>query len=95
MLGLPLMVTTSIASGPRVGGPFTSPQFATPELQAAQAERVLPILLAKQVVHGIIWGQLDDRHRPHQPYKAGVFDESCQPKPVLDVLTQLRAEHLA
>lgn len=94
MLGLPLMLTTSIVGGPSRDGVVPASQFRSPQNQVEQARKILPILLAKQVVHGIIWGQLDDR-QPHQPHCAGVFNDLSQPKPLLNLLADLRAEHLA
>ncbi|MCA9177899.1 MAG: hypothetical protein KDB14_25720 [Planctomycetales bacterium] len=94
LLDIPLMVTTSIVGGPSQDGRQPSAQFATPAQQALQAKRILPILLAKQAVHGIIWGQIDDR-QPHQRHAAGLFDASSIAKPVLETLADLRQEHLS
>ena len=94
LLGLPLMLTVDVVGGASRDGTSPALQFTDPESQAVQAQRVLPILLAKQAVHGVIWGQLDDR-QPHQPNAAGLFDGYGSPKPVLETLAELRREHLA
>ena len=93
MLGLPLMITTSLPSGPARDGRQPATQFDTPDKQREFVERLIPLLLAKQAVHGVIWGQLDDR-QDHQPLARGIFDQQGAPKPALEAIAQLRDEHL-
>lgn len=93
MLGLPLMITVSAPGGADTEGRLPPPQFRTPQQQAEFVEGVVTMLLAKQIVQGVIWGQLDDR-QPHQSLACGVFDREASPKPALAALAALRQQHL-
>lgn len=93
LLGLPLLVLVTVPGGDTRDGAASCPQFRTPEQQAEQTARLLSIFLAKTIVHGIVWNQLDDG-QAQQPYPCGLFDDAHVPKPVLQTITQLRRDHL-
>jgi hypothetical protein len=63
------------------------------ESQRRWVDAVVPALLAKPSVQGIIWNQLRDRHTHGLPH-GGLFDGEGQAKPALATLTALRQEHL-
>jgi hypothetical protein len=102
-LGLPLLVSLVVPSS---GGPDAHSRAAaavlstaaggawSPAAQRQWGETFLPVLLAKQPVQGVLWNQLLDS-APHALAHGGLFDEQDQAKPILEVLTRLRREHLA
>ena len=51
-------------------------------------------LLAKHVVHGVVWDGWSDAE-PHVMSHSGVIDGQGQPRPLLEYLTRLRREFLA
>ncbi|MDA1052632.1 MAG: endo-1,4-beta-xylanase [Planctomycetota bacterium] len=65
----------------------------TPESQAAFASKLIPLMLAKQYVQGIVWNDLSDA-APHEFANAGVIDASGTAKPLLDTLIGIRKQHL-
>lgn len=102
LLGLPLLVLMTVPSGddadPRAAHqsralPQSTTGGNTPQTQAAVAERLVPLLVAKQSIHGIIWNQLCDAD-PHDFPHGGVFDSQHASKPVLATLAAIRREHL-
>jgi hypothetical protein len=101
-LGLPLLVSLT---APSSTAPDTRARrknqvvpmadgALTPAAQRAWADRVLPMLLAKQSVQGLLWNQLLDS-QPHALPHGGLFDEKDQPKPILELLQKLRRENLS
>ncbi len=101
-LGLPLMAQLVF---PAESGPDprairnsevipTGPEGqVTADLQANLAIRWMQTMLAKGVVHGILWEGWDDRH-PHVMPHSGLIDASGKPRPLLDSLTRMRRELL-
>ncbi|WP_164100413.1 glycoside hydrolase family 10 [Candidatus Laterigemmans baculatus] len=101
-LGLPLLVQLAM---PASGGtdplatqaakviPLGPEGRTTPQLQAELAARWVRALIAKGVVHGIVWDSWDDRY-PHSMPHAGLIDPSGKPRPLLDALTALRKKLL-
>ncbi|MDP6445750.1 MAG: hypothetical protein QF805_18285 [Pirellulaceae bacterium] len=91
LLGLPLLVlltAPSRASGPKNGHP-----------QAVRASQelvrdLLPVLLAKSYVHGIVWNQLRDDSPAGMPH-GGLFGDDDTCKELLDDLTELRRDNLS
>jgi len=61
--------------------------------QCAVVENLVPMLLAKQAVHGVVWNQLRD-DLPHEFPHGGLFDQQGRRKPTLDFLAELRRQHL-
>jgi hypothetical protein len=101
-LGLPLLVslTAPSASTPDARArrkcqvvPMADGAL-TPAAQRTWADQVLPMLLAKQSVQGLLWNQLLDS-QPHALPHGGLFDEKDHPKPILDLLQKLRRENLS
>ncbi|MEX0641879.1 MAG: endo-1,4-beta-xylanase [Pirellulales bacterium] len=73
-------------SGMAVGG-------LSPESQRVEAERLIPLLLAKQPVQAVIWNQLCD-FAPHSFPNGGLVDHRDQPKPAWEALRSLRQRYL-
>ncbi len=89
-LGLPLIVMLSAAGA---GQPELA-NTSLPEAQEAVLKWLLPLLLAKQPVQGIVWTQLVDEL--HQEFPgAGLFDNSLGAKPALEVLSKVREQYLS
>jgi hypothetical protein len=102
-LGLPLLLQLSIPGGSgkdpqalvqqptlldhRHGDELASHQFRT-------AAPLIRTLLAKHVVHGVVWDGWSD-HEPHVQAQAGLIDAAGAPRPMLDYLERLRGELLA
>lgn len=102
-LGLPLVIMLAAPSAPgedaearRATRPLAhaGPNGPSPESQAEYARRLLPMLLSKPFVEGLIWSQFADTG-PHAFPHGGVIDAAGRPKPVLDAISRLRREHLA
>jgi hypothetical protein len=101
-LGLPLLVQLAAPGG---SGP--DPKAMVPEkvLQPpgpngdAEAEQlkiagpILRTLLAKHIVHGIVWDGWSDAE-PHLLSHSGVIDAGGRPRPMLEYLTRLRRDFL-
>jgi len=101
-LGHPLLILltspSSAVDDPQAYGsakplPKAYPNGPTAESQAEYLEKLLPMLIAKPHVHGVIWNQLRDAV-PHRFPHGGLFDAEDQPKEALRVLTELRQLHL-
>lgn len=63
---------------------------------ATQAEMLAPwlsMLLAKQSIHGILWGHFADGEPQRWPH-SGLLDAAGTPKPIVNVLAELRKQHL-
>ena len=102
LLGLPLViyltVPSSAASDPLAAEHIRAleglaGQPLSVQCQRALVEKLVPLLLSKPCVHGIIWNQLDDG-QPHDFPHGGLFDAEGRPKPSLDSLATIRQEHL-
>ncbi len=101
-LGLPLLVQLAMParSGPDVHAlrnceviPLGSDRKTTAELQARQAMRWIHTMLAKGVVHGVLWEGWDDR-KPHIMPHSGLIDGDGNPRPLLELMTRLRRDLL-
>lgn len=102
-LGLPLLVSLTVPSGstpdPKAHRKSQVIQYApgeslSPATQLAWGEQILPMLLAKQAVQGILWNQLLDS-QPHALPHGGLYGEQDQAKPIVELLQKLRRENLA
>lgn len=102
LLGLPLLVHMTLPSAQTTDPQATSSARViategeapiTPESQRRQMERLVRLLLAKPVVHGLVWSQLSDAW-PHELPHGGLFDPQQRPKPALDALIAMRVQHL-
>lgn len=99
LLGVPLYVRLTAPSSlerdsmARRKSPPLSVQ-ESPQTQAAFAKRWVGLLTARLAVHGILWNQLFDSE-PHDFANGGLFDRDGRPKPILDVLTELRTTHMS
>lgn len=101
----PLMLTITLPSNtgedpradpqPQVvaGGESHAAQI-TKEWQAAWARERLPMLLAKNAVQVIMWGQLSDA-TPHSFPHGGLYSPEEIEKPIVNELHKLRVEYLA
>lgn len=93
-LGLPLLVVLTAPSqcepDPRAAGPAQNVSLL--DLQR-NMDHLLPMLLAKHAVQGVIWNQVEDELEHEFPH-AGVFEADQSPKPLLRLLSALRREHL-
>ena len=65
----------------------------TPQVQDELAIRWINTMLAKGVVHGILWEGWDDRASHYMPH-SGLIDAAGKPRPLLDSITRLRRELL-
>jgi hypothetical protein len=101
-LGLPLLVILNVpsdgGSDPQAATaaravPYSGADQLSTATQLAWAESFLPMLLAKQPVQGIIFNQLLDS-QPHEFPHGGLFDSRDRPKPIVDLLEELRRQHL-
>lgn len=100
-LGLPLLVNLVAPSSTEPDAKASSKTTplaplnpkAVPLLQARWLEQLLPVLLAKPAVQGIVWNQLLDS-TPHDLPHGGLFDAANQPKPAATTLINLRQKFL-
>jgi len=65
------------------------PPGSNPRSQQLWLSRLLPLLLAKPYIHGILWNHLRDFF-PHEYPHAGLMDMRRHPKPALRTLATLR-----
>ncbi|TWU60243.1 hypothetical protein Poly51_05180 [Rubripirellula tenax] len=102
-LGMPLLVQLSLPGGTgsdlKAQAPGEVLQYdamtkdaATEQLRIAGP--LIRTLLAKHIVHGIVWDGWSDAE-PHVNSHSGVIDADGQPRPILEYLTRLRKEFLA
>lgn len=97
-LGLPLVVTLAAPGGgdadpkaraklkPLANGGAFSPQMHC-------VKNLIPLLLSKPAVQGIIWNQLMDSV-PHELPNAGLFDGTNQPRPAATAFREIRTKYL-
>lgn len=99
LLGLPLVVFLTVPSGPeesaspRPQGKRPRGEETSPATQHRTAQRLIPLLLAKHYVQGLIWNRLCDAD-PGEFADGGLLDAQQQPKPVLKALASIRQQHL-
>lgn len=72
----------------------TDDRLLTAAFQADWARRRLPMLIAKNAVQVVVWGQTSDSH-PHTYPNAGLFSAENHERPLLGVLKDLRKRLLA
>lgn len=101
-LGLPLLIQMSAPAGMgadpkavRCGEiiPLGAAKQTTPQMQANMAVRWIRTMIAKGVVHGVMWEGWDDRVTHWSPH-SGLIDANGQPRPLLEYLTKLKQELL-
>ncbi len=105
-LNAPLLVQLSIPAAPGIDPAArikTSPVSLAPEMngktaawgrqQYDYARPLIEILLAKQIVHAVVWDGASDQ-LPHVMPHTGVIDSNGAPRPMLSYLTGLREELL-
>jgi hypothetical protein len=61
--------------------------------QAALVDRLVPLILAKPFVQGIVWNQLADTDQ-HEFAHGGLLDAQSVAKPTLLRLSSIRQQHL-
>jgi len=102
-LGMPLLVQLSVPGASGVDPLALAPQeilvasdLTLTELAAEQLRVAGPLirtLLAKHIVHGIVWDGWSDA-QPHVMSHAGLIDAHGQSRPLLEYLTRVRREFL-
>ncbi len=102
LLGVPLQVTLGYPSSAeklaqadpdqRVGLGHWREGY-TPAAQADWAAAFTALVLCKPYVRAAHWAQLSDAE-PHQFPSCGILDAGAQPKPALEELVRIRADHL-
>ncbi len=101
-LGMPLLIQVSAPGGANADAAALAPSAVLSDGQptdpAAEQLRVagpmIRTLLAKHIVHGIVWDGWSDAE-PHVLSHSGVIDAQGQPRPLLDYLIRLRRDFLA
>ncbi len=101
-LGLPMLVQLTVPgehgndAGAVIGTePLSLPGETDPAAgQLRVAGPLVRTLLAKHIVHGIVWDGWCDAE-PHVMAHSGLFGPDCQPRPLYDYLKQLRSELLS
>ena len=101
-LGMPLLVQLTVPGGSGSDVNALAPidvLLSEPPASDAAGEQLrvagpmIRTLLAKHIVHGVVWDSWSDAE-PHVPSHAGLIDGSGNPRPLLDYLTRLRQEFL-
>lgn len=105
-LNAPLLVQLSVPAAPGIDPAArikTSPVSLAPEMngqvaawarqQYDYARPLIETLLAKQIVHAVVWDGASDQ-LPHVMPHTGVIDSNGDPRPMLSYLTALREELL-
>lgn len=99
---LPLLITLTAPSSPEQdpkasrGGavvPYEAAAGVTPAGQKEVIAELVPLLLSKPAVQGIVWNQFDDATE-HEFPNAGLIDAAGRAKPALEELGRLRGEFL-
>ena len=98
MLGLPLIAYLAYPSSSKENTKARRPvrpssSERSPATQSAFTNKLIPLMLAKQFVQGIVWNELTDAE-PHEFANAGVIDSEGAAKPLLDSLITIRKQHL-
>ena len=98
-LGLPLVLNLRVPTGKtEAGEELTSPDKKvnqsrsnlTDEQLIEFLDTILPMMVARPSVHGLIWRNWQDGDDPRFP-KSGLVDTSGSAKPIGELLTRLRA----
>lgn len=102
LLGIPLQITLGYPSGKladahadadqKVAAGFWRSGYS-PEVQADWAADFARLCVCKQYVRAVHWTHFADSQPHHFPH-CGLVDASGNPKPALNAMTALRAEHL-
>lgn len=101
-LGIPMLVQLTVPGGsgpdphctaPTDVLPFDPPNSDAGAEQLRIAGPLIRTLLAKHVVHGIVWDGWSDAE-PHVMMHAGLLDAQGHPRPMLEYLTRVRRELL-
>ena len=101
-LGMPLLVQLTVPGGSGADDQAVIPadvMFLDPSEDLANeqlrvAGPLIRTLLAKHIVHGIVWGGWSDVD-PHVMSHSGMIDGSGNARPLLDYVTRLRREFLS
>jgi hypothetical protein len=100
-LGLPLLVSLTVPSAAGTDSRAWSkslvateqPATVHPQYQQEIVEKLIPLLLAKTAIHGVIWNQVFDSD-PHPFPHGGLFDPENQSKPALATISGIRRDYL-
>ncbi len=98
-LGMPLLVQLAVPGGMGMDAQAVAPSETLATQGPAENEQLqlggqmIRTLLAKQVVHGIVWNGWSDSE-PHVQSHSGLIDTCGKPRPMLEYLTKLRREVL-
>lgn len=100
-LGLPLLVSLTVPSAAGTDSRAWSkslvateqPATVHPQYQQEIVEKLIPLLLAKTAIHGVIWNQVFDSD-PHPFPHGGLFDPENQSKPALATISEIRRDYL-
>jgi hypothetical protein len=101
-LGLPLLISLTAPSAASADNraaskaqvAFQQSDAVDLQYQSRFVQQIIPVILAKPAVHGIIWNQVFDS-MPHPFPHGGLFDPQHHPKPSLTTLADLRQKYLA
>jgi len=102
-LGMPLLVQLSVPGQSGVDPKSIAPQdvlectISSPDLASEQLRIAGPMirtLLAKHIVHGVVWDGWSDAD-PHVMSHSGLIDSNGNARPLLEYLTRVRREFLA
>jgi hypothetical protein len=102
-LGMPMLVQLSVPGGtgddensivPSDVLEYESQSANAADEQLRIAGPMIRTLLAKHIVHGVVWDGWSDAE-PHVMSHSGVIDADGQPRPLLEYLTRVRREFLA
>jgi hypothetical protein len=74
------------------GGPL--PDGWTPQAQRQWLRHIVPLLLTKPAVRGVIYNQLCDSH-PHEFSDGGLLDAEDLPRPAFPMLAKVRKKYLS
>ncbi len=101
-LGMPMLVQLSVPGGSGIDTKSIAPQDvledseSTIDLASEQLRIAGPMirtLLAKHIVHGVVWDGWSDAE-PHVMSHSGLIDASGHGRPLLEYLTRVRREFL-
>jgi hypothetical protein len=101
-LGMPLLVQLAVPGGDGpdsaaiAPGALLTPIAGVTDLAAEQLRIAGPMvrtLLAKHIVHGIVWDGWSDAE-PHVLSHSGLIDSAGNSRPLLDYLKRLRRDFL-
>jgi len=98
MLGAPLYISVCAPSSdqPDPLAHYANrrpPPGSTPKTQQLWISRLMPLLLAKPYIQGVLWNHLRD-FLPHDYPHAGLVDLRRSPKPALRTLATLKQAFL-